>query len=44
VLKYTDQFLFIIQMDALFMYHKFDYKLQKSTLVTLTRWLRWEKK
>jgi len=38
-LKYTDQFLFIIQRDALLMYHKFDYKLKKLTLITFTRWL-----
>jgi len=31
-------------MDALLMYHKFDYKLQKSTLITCTRWLAWRKK
>jgi len=30
------QFLFIIQRHALLMYHKFDYKLQKSTLITFT--------
>jgi len=29
VLKYNDQFLFIIQRDVLIMYHKFDYKLKK---------------
>jgi len=23
---------------------KFDYKLQKSTLITFTRWLAWRKK
>jgi len=33
VLKYTHQFLFIIQRDALLMYHKFDYKLQELTLI-----------
>jgi len=27
--------------DALLMYLKFDYKLQKSTLITFTRWLPW---
>jgi len=26
------------------MYHKFDYKLQKSTLTTCTRWRSWRKK
>jgi len=34
VLKYTLQFLFIIKKDALLMYLKFDYKLQKSTFIT----------
>jgi len=38
------QFLFIIQRDAFLIYHKFDYKLQKSTLITFTRWLPWRKK
>jgi len=37
-------FFIIIQRDALLMYHKFDYKLQKSTLITCTRWLPWRKK
>jgi len=31
-------------MDALLMYYKFDYKLQKLTLITFTRWLPWRKK
>ena len=30
---------FIIERDALIMYHKFDYKIQQSTLITCTRWL-----
>jgi len=25
------------------MYHEFDYKIQKSTLITCTRWLAWRK-
>jgi len=34
VLKYTNQFLFIIQRDALLMYHKlFDYKIQNQPLL-----------
>jgi len=40
VLNFTNEFFFIIERDALLilMYHKFDYKLQKSTLITFTRW------
>jgi len=34
---------FIIQRDVLVMYQQFDYKLQKSTLITFTRWLPWRK-
>jgi len=26
------------------MYHKFDFKFQKSTLITCTRWLVWRKR
>jgi len=37
VLKYTHQFLFIIQKDALLMYQKFDYFVQNLTLITFTR-------
>jgi len=44
VLKYNDQFLFIIQRVVLLMYHQFVYKLPKSTLITFTRWLSWRKK
>jgi len=44
VLKYSDHFLFIIQRDALLMYHKLDYRLQKSTLITFTRWAALKKK
>ena len=31
--KFIDQFFLIIQRDALLLYHKFDYNLQKSTLI-----------
>jgi len=44
VLKYIKQFIFIIQRNERVMYHKFEYKLQKSTLITFTRWLPWRKK
>jgi len=44
VLKYTNQFLFIIQRNALLMWHKFDYKLQKSSFITFTRWPALKKK
>ena len=32
-------FLFVIQIDILLIYSKFDYKLEKSTLINCTRWL-----
>jgi len=32
--KYSSKYLFHI-------YHKFDYKLEKSTLIICTRWLPW---
>jgi len=35
---------FYYPRDALLMYHKFDYKIQKSTLITFTRWLAWREK
>jgi len=34
----------MIKRDALLMYHKFDYKLQKLTLITFTRWAALKKK
>jgi len=34
----------IIQRDGLLMYHKFDYKLKKSILITCTSGLLWRKK
>jgi len=39
-----DQFFIIIQSNAFLMYYKFDYKLQKSTIITYTWWLLWRKK
>jgi len=30
--------------DVPFMYHEFDYKLEKSTLIACTTWLAWRKK
>jgi len=30
--------------DILLIYHKFDYKSQKLTLIACTRWLSWRKK
>jgi len=35
---------FYHQKDGRLMYHKFDYKSQKSTFITCTRWLPWRKK
>jgi len=43
-LKFTNQYFVVIQCDVPFVYHEFDYKLQKSTLIVCTRWLDWRKK
>ena len=44
VLKFIKQFIFTIQREVLIMYYKFEYKLQKSTLITFSRCLPRRKK
>jgi len=44
IYKIYQTIFFIIQRNSFLMYHKFEYKLQKSTLITFTRWLPWRKK
>jgi len=39
-LKFTNQFFFIIQWDVPLMYPEFDYKLQKITLNSCTKFTR----
>jgi len=43
-LNITYQSVFYHPKDVLYLYHKFDYKSKKSTLIICTRWLAWRKK
>jgi len=43
-LDISNQSFFMVPMDVLFVYHKFDYKCKNSNLIVCTRWLSRRKK